>query len=36
MKGTLTYPTRRDELETAVEAALRFCVYLFYALFELS
>jgi len=34
MNGTLTYSTRRDGLEIAVEATLRFCLYLFCALLE--
>jgi len=35
MKVTLTYSPRRDGLEIAVEAALQFCLYLFYGLLEL-
>jgi hypothetical protein len=35
MNGPLTYSDRRDGLEKAVDAALRFCLYLFYAMLEM-
>lgn len=34
MDATLSYTTRRDGLEIAVEITLRFFLYLFYALIE--
>jgi hypothetical protein len=34
MNATLSYSTRRDGLEIAVETVLRFFLYLFYALLE--